>query len=84
MTDTATGQALTDGTGVSDLTAKKLVKDFVADFLLTAAAAIATIPLANVFGIPTTSAELFVVGTAVIGAVFRAGYRAALRWATSP
>lgn len=79
----ATAAKLTDNTGVSPLTATKLVKDFVADFLMTAAAAVASVPLANVFGIPTTGAEGYIVGTAILGALIRAGYRAALRWATS-
>lgn len=74
---------LTDGTGVSKLTGSKVLKDFVADFLLTAAAAAATVPIANAFGVPTTGAEVLVFGTAILGAFVRAGYRATLRWATT-
>ena len=41
MPDTSLGAALTDGTGVSTINVTKLVKDFVADFLMSAAAALA-------------------------------------------
>lgn len=78
------GQALTDGTGVSPLTFTKYVKDFIADFLMTAAAAVTTIPLASAFGVPTTDAEFQIVAVAVLGALIRAGYRTVLRWATTP
>jgi len=84
MADSATAQALTDGTGVSPLTTIKLIKDFIADFLMTAAAAVATVPVANAFGVPTTGAEAYIVVTAVLGALIRAGYRTVLRWATTP
>lgn len=80
MADTRTGAALTDGTGVSPLTLKKLVKDFVADFLMTAAAAVAA---TGIMGIPTDQTSTVIIGTAVLGAAIRAGYRAVLRWATT-
>ena len=80
MPDTSAGSVLTDGTGVSPITASKLVKDFVADFLLAAAAALATAQIIGLEGVvkaPETAA--FAVG----GALIRSVYRIALRWATS-
>lgn len=73
--------ALTDGTGVSPITLTKLVKDFVADFLLTAAAALTTsqiMALGDVLQAPQ------VAGLAIGGAAIRAAYRIILRWATTP
>lgn len=77
---TAPVSVLTDGTGVSAITLKKLVKDFVADFLLTGASAIAA---ANIFGIQDAVAAPEVAGFAIGGAAIRAGYRVILRWATT-
>lgn len=74
------GSALTDGTGVSALTPMKFIKDFVADFLITAAASLVAV---NIMSVPTDSQGVFVAATAVLGAAIKAGYRAALRWATS-
>jgi hypothetical protein len=71
---------LTDGTGVSPLTAPKFVKDFVADVLLSGAAALAT---AQILDLGAAVAAPQVAAFAVAGAVIRAAYRAALRWATS-
>lgn len=72
--------ALTDGTGVSAFTASKFVKDFVADVLLSAAAALAAVQIVDVgAAISTPDVAVF----AVAGAVIRAAYRAVLRWATS-
>lgn len=77
--------ALTDGTGVSPITAKKFLKDFVADFLITAAAMLgATSIVGAVNGIPTDVAGGVVIATGILGAAIKAGYRAVLRWATSP
>lgn len=77
---TDTGNGLTDGTGVSPLTLKKLVKDFVADALLTIPASLLAI---GVLSIPTDQqlqiASLLAIGNSVI----KAAYRALLRWATS-
>jgi hypothetical protein len=73
--------ALTDGTGVSPLTISKFVKDFVADFLLSAAAALAAAQIMDLGGViqaPETA------GLAIAGAAIRAGYRIVLRWATAP
>jgi hypothetical protein len=76
----ATGAALTDGTGVSRITSSKLVKDFVADVLLTATATLATSGVMDLGGALQAPQ---VAGLAVAGAVIRAAYRITLRWATS-
>jgi hypothetical protein len=75
------GMTLTDGTGVSELTPQKLIKDFVADVLLSGAAALAAIQVVDV---GAAIAQPTVVGFALAGAVIRAAYRVALRWATTP
>ena len=72
--------ALTDGTGVSKIDLTKLIKDFVADFLLTGAAALAAVQvmsLGDAIQAPETA------GLAVAGAAIRAAYRIVLRWAQS-
>ena len=74
------GATLTDGTGVSQLTASKVTKDFVADVLLSGAAALAA---AQVIDIGSAIQNQQVAAFAIIGAVVRAAYRAALRWATT-
>jgi len=79
-TRAAVSNALTDGTGVSPLTLLKFIKDFVADFLMTAAAAVVA---AGIMTVPTDQPTLYIAGVAILGAAIRAGYRAALRWATS-
>lgn len=71
---------LTDGTGISAFTASKFFKDFVADVLLSSAAALVAIGVVSVdqaVAVPT------VVTFALIGAAVRAVYRALLRWATT-
>lgn len=71
---------LTDGTGVSKITTTKFVKDFVADVLLSGAAALAAAQIVDVgSAIQTPEVAAF----AVAGAVIRAAYRAVLRWATT-
>ena len=72
--------ALTDGTGVSPINLTKLVKDFVADFLLTGAAALAT---ANILDLGAAIDTPDIAALAVAGAAIRAGYRVVLRWATT-
>lgn len=72
--------ALTDGTGVSRLTGSKLLKDFVADALLSGAAAIGAL---NITGLQDVATGPDVVVFAVAGAVIAALYRSVLRWATS-
>jgi selenophosphate synthase len=79
---TATGVtgALTDGTGVSPITTTKFVKDFIADVLLSGAAALAAAQILDVgSAIQTPEVAAF----ALVGAVIRAAYRAALRWSTT-
>jgi hypothetical protein len=76
----AAGAALTDGTGISAITASKFTKDFVADVLLSGAAALVAAQVIDVGG---AIAQPQVVAFALAGAIIRAGYRAALRWATS-
>jgi hypothetical protein len=76
----AAASSLTDGTGVSAITATKLIKDFVADFLLSASAALAT---AQIFALQDVVQTPEVAGFAVAGAAIRAGYRIVLRWATT-
>ena len=71
---------LTDGTGVSAFNWTKLVKDFVADFLMTGAAALLAVNVTSVDAAISTPA---VVVTAIAGAAISAGYRLLLRWATT-
>jgi hypothetical protein len=72
--------ALTDGSGVSPFTPQKFIKDFVADFLISAAAALVAVQVTDVGQVvQTPQVALF----AILGAAIRAGYRAALRWATT-
>ncbi len=80
MPEVAAAQGLTDGTGVSPLTIQKLVKDFVADVLLSGAAALATVGILSLQDAVSTPE---VAAFAVAGAVIRAAYRVVLRWATS-
>lgn len=71
---------LTDGTGVSSFTLLKFFKDFVADALLGAAAALVAMQIITV---DAAVAAPQVAAFAILGAVVRAGYRAVLRWATT-
>jgi len=72
--------ALTDGTGVSAITVTKFVKDFVADVLLSGAAALAAVQITD---IGSAIDQQQVVVFALLGATIRAAYRAVLRWATT-
>jgi hypothetical protein len=72
--------ALTDGEGVSKITRSKFLKDFVADVLLSGAAALAAVQILD-FGSAINQPQ--VATFALLGAVIRAGYRATLRWATT-
>jgi hypothetical protein len=72
--------ALTDGTGVSSIGPQKLIKDFIADFLISAAAALATI---QVMDLSAALAAPEVAGLAIAGAAVKAAYRIVLRWATT-
>lgn len=72
--------ALTEGTGVSSINITKLVKDFVADFLISAAAALTAVQVASLQDVATApNVALF----AVAGAAIHAAYRIVLRWATT-
>ncbi len=76
----ATVSALTDGTGISAITTSKFIKDFVADVLLSGAAALVAVQVVDV---GAAVAQPQIAAFALIGAAIRAAYRAALRWATS-
>lgn len=80
MNDQNAAHALTDGTGISRLTSSKIVKDLVADFLLTSAAAIVAV---NIVSIDAALAQPTVLATAIGGALIRVVYRALLKWATT-
>jgi hypothetical protein len=71
---------LTDGTGVSAFGWQKFLKDFIADVLLSGAAALAAVQIMDV-GAAISTPD--VAAIALAGAVIRAGYRAVLRWATT-
>lgn len=73
--------ALTDGTGVSEITTTKFIKDFIADALLSGAAALVAVQIVDIGG---AVAQPQVVAFALAGAIIRSGYRATLRWATTP
>lgn len=74
------GSVLTDGTGVSRITTSKFVKDFVADVLLSGAAALVAV---NIMSLDTAVANPTAAAFAFGGAVIRAAYRAVLRWTQS-
>ena len=80
MPDTSVGSVLTDGSGVSKLTVSKTVKDLVADVLLSGAAALVAV---NIVSLDGAVAQPTVAAFALGGAVIRAFYRAALKWATT-
>lgn len=80
MPDTAVGAALTDGTGVSRITGSKVLKDLVADLLLSGAAALVS---AQILDLGSAINSPQVAGFAIAGATIRVLYRAVLRWATS-
>lgn len=71
---------LTDGTGVSPLTWQKIIKDAIADALLSIPAALLVI---GVTSIPQSEATLVAATFAIGTVVIKAAYRAALRWATT-
>jgi len=71
---------LTDGTGISSITASKVFKDFVADVLMSGAAALIAV---NVTSVDSAIAAPAVVVTALAGAIIGAAYRVVLRWATT-
>ncbi len=75
-----TAGALTDGTGVSPIDMKKLLKDAVLDFLLAAPAALLMV---GVSALPADEKGWVSAGFALATAGIKAIYRAALRWAQS-
>lgn len=83
MSDTkaAVAQTLTSDNPVAPLTAKKIVKDFIADALLSLPSSLL---IAGVAGLPTDTASLVVVLNAIAMPTLGAAYRALLRWAQSP
>lgn len=72
--------ALTDNGGIAAITGSKLLKDFVADFLLGASAAFVT---TSIGGLQEATQAPMVVGFALGNAAISAAYRIVLRWATS-
>jgi len=74
------GSTLTDGTGVSKLLASKVVKDLVADLLLSLPPVFVGLNIAGLDGVLAAPAA---VGIALADAVIRWGYRALLRWSTT-
>ena len=78
MADTGISGHLTDGTGIGSFTAPKVVKDFIADALISAAAALGA---AQVVAIPADTAQASIAAFAICGAVIHALYRAVLKWA---
>lgn len=81
---TGPAEDLADGRGVAPLTLRKLVKDFVADFLLTVGAVVPVVPVAIFLGMPTIDAGYYIIAASFARALAGAGYRAALRWLTTP
>lgn len=82
MPDITAGTAavLTSSNPVAPITTKKLVKDFVLDFLTSLPASGITITVANIGDKAALVAALFGVVSALGGALLRLG----LRWAQSP
>jgi ABC-type antimicrobial peptide transport system permease subunit len=78
MTVTGTSGALTDGTGVSSLTVPKIIKDAIADALLSLPGALIAI---NVTGLDQALAAPLVVAVAVGDVIIRVLYRTVLKWA---
>lgn len=77
QTDTGISGTLTDGTGVSSLTVPKVVKDAIADALLSIPGALIAV---NVTGLDSALAAPLVAAVAVGDVILRVVYRAALKW----
>lgn len=75
-----TASVLTDGTGVSPLNWRKLLKDALLDFLLSVPAALVVV---NIASIPTDTAGWMTAGIALGNVAVKVVYRALLRWAQS-
>lgn len=71
---------LTDGTGISQLLASKVIKDLVLDALLSIPVSLAAI---NVGGLEAAIVAPVAVAIAVADSLVRVVYRALLRWAQS-
>ena len=82
--DTGVSGTLTDGTGISRITGSKVLKDLVADFLLTSAAAIGAGATLDALDLSAAISAPDVIGVAIAGAAIRTLYRALLRWAQTP
>jgi hypothetical protein len=74
------GSALTDGGGISALTGSKVLKDAVADVLLSLPPALAAV---NVFSIDDAFKAPMIVIMTVGTAVLKVVYRVVLKWATT-
>ena len=71
---------LTDGTGVSQFTVPKIIKDLIVDAILGAGAGFAPI---NVVSLPQDKVQAVVAFWIVANAVFHALGRAVLKWASN-
>lgn len=77
---TGVSGTLTDGSGVSQLLASKVIKDLVLDALLSIPVSLAAI---NIGGLDAAIAAPVAVAIAIADSLVRVVYRAALRWAQS-
>lgn len=73
-------QVLNDGNPVAKLTTKKLVKDFVLDVLMTLPTSGIVLTAVDIGDKAKLIAAGFALGSAIVGALLRAG----IRWAQSP
>lgn len=82
MVDGTTGVsgALTDGTGISRLTASKVFKDFVLDLCLSGSAALV---VANIPDVGSAINQPNAVAFALVGSTIRVIFRFVVRWAQS-
>lgn len=76
----STVSTLTDGTGISPLGWRKLLKDAILDFLLSVPAALVVV---NIASLPTDTQGWMTVGIALGNVAVKVVYRALLRWAQS-
>ncbi len=81
MADSGISGALTDGSGIGEFTASKVLKDIVLDFLLALPPALIAI---NIGDLQQAVAAPVLVAFAIGDVVFRVGYRALLKWAQTP
>lgn len=85
MAETTAGVtgALTDGTGVSKMSAEKVIKDIVFDFIVTALAALGAGAGADALDLNVIIGAPEAAGVALAGALLRTLIRAAIRWTQS-